>query len=67
MAEVDEIREGMVFESQAPEDDDPGGGKRRLRVRSVDGGDVTAVNLVSGQVSHFEAGNLVEPKWRRYS
>jgi hypothetical protein len=58
-------REGEVWESMAPEDDDAGGGRRRVRVRSVEGGEVTAVNLVTGVVSHILAENLCEPQWRR--
>lgn len=68
MAEVDEIKTGTVFESQAPEDDDASGGKRRLRVVDVgEDGQVRLENVVSGRVSHIEAGSLVPPRWRRYS
>lgn len=58
-------REGELWESMAPEDDAVGGGRRRVRVQAVEGGEVTAVNLVTGTVSHIKAENLCEPQWRR--
>lgn len=58
-------REGEVWESMAPEDDEAGGGRRRVRVQVVEGGEVTAVNLVTNVVSHFQAENLSAPRWRR--
>lgn len=65
IADAPTHREGEVWESMAPEDDDAGGGRRRVRVQSVEKGEVTAVNLVTGVVSHIQAENLCEPKWRR--
>lgn len=58
-------RVGEVWESMAPEDDDVGGGRRRVRVQALEDGEVTAVNLVTGTTSHIKAENLTPPKWRR--
>lgn len=62
--ELPSHREGEVWESMDPDDDEIGGGRRRVRVQSV-GDEVVAVNPVSGVVSHFRAENLAPPKWRR--
>lgn len=58
-------REGEVWESMAAEDDELGGGRRRIRVQHVEDGVVAGVNLVTGTVSHIQAENLAGPHWRR--